>query len=158
MSRWLFVLTIVLTTLLLQATPARPPVAEEIAKLREQWAQQLHNKQLDPILTLYAPDAVFLSPGSSRVTGQTEIRALFKNVMATFTSNITLHSIHTESSGDLAYDSGEFRETLVPTSGGPSQESQGNYVMILKRQPDGKWRIVQHIWTMVGGEAHPTAK
>ena len=118
----------------------------------------MHAKQLDQILTLYAPDASFLPPTSARFTGQAAIRGLFKSVMDAVTSNITLHSIATESSGDLAYDSGDFQETLVPTAGGPNQEMRGSYVMVLKRQADGQWRIVQHVWTMVGTEVLPAAK
>ena len=33
-----------------------------LARIREAWVQDLRNKQLEPILKLYAPDAVFLQP------------------------------------------------------------------------------------------------
>ena len=34
-----------------------------------------------------------------------------QNIMATFDSNLTLHSQNLEASGDLAYDSGDFQES-----------------------------------------------
>lgn len=133
-------------------------VAEELAKVREQWVRELHDKQLDQIIALYAPDAAFLSPTGGRFTGPGAIRGLFKTIMDAVTSNLTLHSMVTESSGDLAYDSGDYTETLVPTKGGPDQHYQGDYLIVFKRQKDGKWLIVQHVWTFAGNELLPPSK
>jgi uncharacterized protein (TIGR02246 family) len=141
-----------------KAKPGGPSVTEELAKLREQWVRELHDKQLDQVIAFYAPDAAFLSPSGGRFTGQAAIRGLFKNVMDTVTSDVTLHSIATENSGDLAYDSGDYSETLVPVKGGPNQHFQGDYLIVFKRQQDGKWLIVQHVWTFAGNDIIPPAK
>src|SRR5713226_59324 len=141
-----------------KAKPSASSVAEELAKLRKQWVQELHAKQLDQIIALYAPDAAFLSPSGGRFTGRVAIRDLFKNVMDTVTSDLTLHSIVTENSDDLAYDSGDYSETLVPTKGGPNQHFQGDYLIVFKRQKDGYWLIVQHLWTFAGTDIIPPAK
>lgn len=130
---------------------ADPPVsttAEELGNIRDQWVQELHAKQLDQIMARYAPDAVFLN--GQRITGQAAIRELFKGIMESFTSNLIVHSIAFESSGDLAYDSGDYQETLEPVAGGPARQLQGNYVIVFKRQTNGKWLIVQHVWTFIG--------
>jgi ketosteroid isomerase-like protein len=133
-------------------------VTQQIAKLRGQWAQELHDKQLDQIIALYAPDAAFLAPSGRRFTGQTAIRGLFKTIMDTVTSNITFHSIVTESSGDLAFDSGDYSETLVPTKSGPDQHYKGDYLIVFRRQKDGKWLIVQQVWTFAGNDLLPPSK
>src|SRR5215469_6032265 len=122
-------------------------VQDGIAKIRLDWARNLHEKHLDQLVMLYAPDAVFLSSDVGRVTGREAIRELSKNIMATFTSDLTFHSIKTENSGDLAYDSGEFSETLVKLADGSKTEDHGDYVMVFKRQPDGNWLITQQMWT-----------
>ena len=140
------------------AKPAAPSVKEEFAKLRRQWAQELHDKELDKIIALYAPDAAFLAPSGGRFTGQDEIRGLFKTIMDTVTSNITFHSIVTESSGDLAFDSGDYSETLVPTKSGPDQHYKGDYLIVFRRQKDGQWRIVQQVWTFAGNDLLPPSK
>ena len=141
-----------------KAKPAASTAADDLAKLRGQWAQELHDKQLDQIITLYAPDAAFLAPSGGRFTGQTEIRGLFKTIMDTVTSNIIFHSIATESSGDLAYDSGDYSETLVPTKSGPDQHYKGDYLIVFRRQKDGKWLIVQQVWTFAGNDLLPPSK
>ena len=40
--------------------PRASAVAEDLARLREQWVKELHDKQLDEITAHYAPDAAFL--------------------------------------------------------------------------------------------------
>jgi ketosteroid isomerase-like protein len=128
---------------------AAPPASTlaTLAKIREAWVQDLRTKQLEPILKFYAPDAVFLQPTGERITGSAAIRTLFQTIMATFNSDLTLHSQNLETSGDLAYDSGDFQETLTVTATGAKIATKGSYIIIYKRQPNGSWQIVQHVWT-----------
>jgi ketosteroid isomerase-like protein len=118
-----------------------------LAKIREAWVYDLRTKQLEPILKFYAPDAAFLQPNGERITGSAALRNLFQNIMATFHSDLTLHSQNLETSGDLAYDSGDFQETLTTIATGAKITSKGSYIIIFKRQPNGGWQIVQHVWT-----------
>ena len=118
-----------------------------LAKIREAWVYDLRTKQLEPILKFYAPDAVFLLPSGDRITGSAALRTLFQNIMATFHSDLTLHSQNLETSGDLAYDSGDFQETLTTIATGAKITSKGSYIIIFKRQSNGGWQIVQHVWT-----------
>ena len=120
---------------------------ETLAKRREAWVQDLPSKQLEPILEFYAPDAAFLQPDGERIVGSAALRTLFQTIMATFNSDLTLHSQKVETSGDLAYDSGDFQETLTNIASGAKIESKGSYVIIYKRQANGAWQIVQHVWT-----------
>ena len=120
---------------------------ETFAKLREAWVQDLRTKQLEPILKFYAPDAVFLQPSGERITGSAAIRSLFQSIMSTFNSDLTLQSHNLETSGDLAYDSGDFQETLTNVATGAKISSKGSYITIFKRQPNGSWQIVQQVWT-----------
>ena len=118
-----------------------------LAKIREAWVYDLRTKQLEPILKFYAPDAVFLQPNGERITGSAALRTLFQNIMATFHSDLTLHSQNLETSGDLAYDSGDFQETLTTIATGAKIAAKGSYIIIFKRQPNRSWQIVQHVWT-----------
>lgn len=42
--------------------------------------------------------------------------------------------------------------------GGANQNFQGDYLIVFKRQSDGKWLIVQQVWTFAGNEIIPQAK
>jgi len=120
---------------------------ETLAKMREAWVQDLRTKQIEPILKFYAPEAAFLQPNGERLTGSAALRALFQNIMSTFNSDLTLHSQNLETSGDLAYDSGDFEESLTVIATGAKITSKGSYIIVYKRQPSGDWRIVQQVWT-----------
>jgi ketosteroid isomerase-like protein len=122
-----------------------------LAKIREAWVQDLRTKQLEAILKFYA---VFLQPSGERLTGSAALRALLQNIMATFNSDLILHSQNLETSGDLAYDSGDFQEILTTIATGAKITSKGSYNIIFRRQASGSWRIVQQAWT---GTAPPGA-
>jgi len=154
----LCLLRVVIAFLALAAmlAPILPPTARadakgttlaRLAEIREAWVRDLRTKQLEPILKLYATDAAFLQPNGERITGAAALRSLFQNIMATFDSDLTLHSKSLETSGDLAYDSGDFEELLTNRASGAKIASKGSYIIIFKRQADGSWQIVQQVWT-----------
>ncbi|MFZ3334041.1 MAG: DUF4440 domain-containing protein [Candidatus Acidiferrales bacterium] len=118
-----------------------------LAKLREDWVRDLRTKQLEPILKFYAVDAVFLQPNGDRISGAAALRNFFQMILTTFDSDLTLHSQKLDASGDLAYDSGDFEETLTTVASGAKMNSKGSYIVIYKRQPADRWEIVQHVWT-----------
>jgi ketosteroid isomerase-like protein len=139
--------TILAPTFSPAATAPQASTIVTLAKIREAWVQDLRTKQLEPILRFYAPDAVFLQPNGERITGSAALRSLFQTIMATFNSDLTLNSQNLETSGDLAYDSGDFQESLTTIATGAKINSKGSYIIIFKRQPNRSWQIVQHVWT-----------
>ena len=118
---------------------------DAIIGARESWAKALHTKQLDAIANMYAPDAMFMVNGD-RFTGRDAIRAITKKAMDSFTSDIHFQSAATIISGDVAYDSADYSETLT-SANGIAEPHHGNYLTIYKHLPDGKWLIDQQIWT-----------
>jgi ketosteroid isomerase-like protein len=131
------------------ATGAAPQASTlaALAKMRDAWVQDLRTKQLEPILKFYAPDSAFLLPSGDRIAGSAALRTLFQNIMATFNSDLTLNSQTLDASGDLAYDSGDFVETLTTIATGAKVNSKGSYIMIYKRQTSGSWQIIQQVFT-----------
>src|SRR5215475_124593 len=93
------------------AQPNQP--REAIASARGEWTTNLHQKKLDEFMKLYAPDAVFITGNGKRITGRQAIRDLTAKAMDSFTSDIQLRSINTDFSGELAYDSGDYHETVT---------------------------------------------
>jgi uncharacterized protein (TIGR02246 family) len=134
-----------------QGSPTNSP---EIARLRAEWVKDLHTKRLDQISALYAEDAEFLLATGTRVSGRAAIRELCKNVMATMTSDITLHTATRERSENLAYDSGDYSETLTSVADGTVTPYKGTYVMIFRRQANGAWVIAEQVWTDASAATH----
>lgn len=117
------------------------------ASLSYDWAAQWSAKRLDTVLALYAPAPVFLPTSHSRWTGLAAIRENFGALLAQFNPDIRLHSIKSESSGDLAYDSGSYVETIAPVKGGKSMHFQGDYLFVFQRQKTGEWKILEQTFT-----------
>jgi len=120
----------------------------DLANIRADFVRYLKSKQLEPILQLYADDAVFLRPDGLRFAGMPAIRAHFTDTFAALDGDLTLTSLNTEFSGHLAYDSGEWSEILTTRATGAQGHFHGDYLMVLRREASGSWHILEHVWTM----------
>jgi len=114
--------------------------------LRAAWAQALHDKRVHESVALYDPKGVFVTPDGQRFSGRTAIRALFGNIVKTYTSDITFQSLSSHVAGDLAYDSGQFTESLTVVATRKFFWSRGSYVTIYRHTPSG-WLIAEQVWT-----------
>lgn len=145
----LFVVGLIVIASASDRAPKRVPLVSvaEIEAVKARLADALHSKQLDELSLLYAPDGSFLTRTTGRVTGRPAIRELFEKVLSSYSSNITLKSFRIERSNDLAYDSGDFEETVTSVTNGKQYQVKGNYLMIFKRTPGGQWLIVEQVMT-----------
>jgi len=128
------------------AAEQKSAAPRETIGVAEQWAKLWSAKQLEPLVAMYASDAVFLTGTGDRITGRAAIRDAFQKGMASATAALTCRSVSTGGSGDLAYDSGDYTETIT-FADGKKRANKGSYLIVFRRQPDGKWLIVQHAWT-----------
>jgi uncharacterized protein (TIGR02246 family) len=116
-----------------------------------QWAADWSAKRLDQVMTLYASDAIFFSTDGARFAGAAAIRDFFQKTLATNNPTIHMHRVATEQSGKLAYESGDYQETIV--SGGHRMDAHGNYLLVLRNQ-NGHWLIAEQMWTGVVSAPH----
>jgi uncharacterized protein (TIGR02246 family) len=136
--------------LVLAATPA-PARGQSYASLITRWAADWTAGNLDAVMALYAPDAVFHPNGSERWSGRAAIARNFAGVLSKFRADLHLHSVRSEASGDLAYDSGTYAETVRAVSGGKKPlHLTGDYVFLFRRGAGGDWKILEQTWTEYG--------
>ena len=141
---WLALATLMAASL---GGAARQQDTSGIARVRADWAKYLHDKKLDESVALYTPDAQFLTETGERFAGRDAIRELTRQAMAAFTSaEPAFESVITKISGDMAYDSGDYHETLTAANGKVLQP-HGMYLMVLRRQSDGRWLIAALMWS-----------
>ena len=115
--------------------------------MREQWIQNLREKKIEASVAEYAPDGEFIQPDGTRIQGTDAIHKLYETITATFDSDLVFDSQRVEASGDLAYDSGTYREALIVRASGKRQQSQGSYLTVYRRSSAGAWLIVEQVWT-----------
>lgn len=120
--------------------------AQLISELRADWSASLRNKQLQKAMDLYTGDAIFYSPGQKAIAGKKAIEALYQQVMRQFTSNCDLQSTGVDICGPMAYDSGNYSETLIDAHTHKTNTAKGNYLMTLKKQGNA-WKISRIMWT-----------
>jgi uncharacterized protein (TIGR02246 family) len=145
----LFAATIRLLFVGATAEAAPAPTAEPAA-LSVQWAAAWSAKDLDGLMALYAPEPAFLTTSGERWKGTATIRAHFAEGLAEYNPQLTVTSLESEASGDLAYDSGSYEETTTAVKGGGAIRAKGNYLFIFQRQTDGRWKILEQAWTQAG--------
>ena len=122
--------------------------ASRVAEVRDSWLAAFKSKDVGAAVGFYASDAAFLQPRGDRIGGIEAIRELYQKVVSTFDTDLVLRSRNLEASANLAYDSGEYEETLTNRATGQKQHFRGQYVMIFRLTSDGRWKIIQHAWTL----------
>ena len=95
-----------------------------------------------PIVALLADSAIAHLPGGTTLIGKEAIASHITGFLP-HVKAYSFGSRHLEASGDLAYDEGTYQLTLEPTGGGELQQLLGFVQLVMKRQPDRTWRLIE---------------
>ena len=143
--------TAVLTTALLVAAACTLATEQSdldaISGLLSEFEAALTAGDAAAYAALFTPDAVSLSPGKPDETGREAIQAAVQAQTDRASLSISMvSSREMEIANDWAYVWATYTGTTTPRSGDtPSEIISGRIVNILKRQPDGSWKIFIHI-------------
>lgn len=114
-----------------------------IARLRNEWVAAANKKDAAAVGATYTDDAVFVSSENPETRGRAAIQKAFAESFA-IASDLKVSSERTEVSGDLAYDYGSYSQHVAPPKA-KAMDLHGYYIVILKKQGDGSWKIARHI-------------
>jgi ketosteroid isomerase-like protein len=136
------ILPILLAALILQ-----PVVSPEIAadQLDGRFESDLHNKQIDDILTLYIKDAVFVNPDGKAVSGP-GLRKLYEQVTEAFDSDLHLKRTSLKRNLNTVIEDGTYTEELGHRDTGKIENVKGTYRFTLRREEDGRWLFSRMEW------------
>ena len=95
------------------------------------------------LASLYAEDAMLLPPDHEPIQGREAIRAFWRQGTD---EGLEVTNLAVEVSGNLGYLVGQYH--LPATDEEPADS--GKYVMCLKRQRDGSWKVTADIWNQSG--------
>lgn len=90
---------------------------------------------------LFTDDAVMMPPDRQALTGKEGIRWGLRVAFGLISANVAGGSLEVEIAGDWAYARRTYAVTLTAKTGGEKMEVVANWLDILKRQPDGSWKI-----------------
>jgi uncharacterized protein (TIGR02246 family) len=133
--------------------------AEDETAIREAdvaWAKAASAGDAAAITAFYASDAVLLPPGSPPLKGSEEIGKFFSGMTSNFSGPFELKTSGVEGRGDLAFSTGEYTATLTPKKAGakPMPAEHGKYIGVMKKQPDGSWKLIYDIWNTNAEPGH----
>ena len=98
----------------------------------------------EALTALYADDAVLLPPDHEPIHGREAIGQFWRDGTDT---GLEVSTLRLEVDGSVAYLVGRYR--LPPTD--LEDADSGQYVLCLKRQQDGAWKLTADIWNGSGG-------
>jgi ketosteroid isomerase-like protein len=145
----LILFSLLATTVVLGQVPAKNATSGEatkntknedfaaaIKRIRDTWVQEFNAGHADKVAALYAPEAVLMRRNGS-LHNRESIQAEWQRSITIQARNYVVHSLHSEGSGDIGYDTGIYNEDL------PRHRAEGNYLIVIKRI-EGEWKIVAH--------------
>ncbi len=131
--------------------PAPDTRAADEATIREAdsaWSAAEGARDLDRLLSYYAPDASVFPPNAPIVTGLEAIRKSLVQDFATPDWTLSWKTARVEVSrgSDLGYASGTYEFTSKDAKGNPVTD-HGKYLTVWKKQADGKWKAVADMYS-----------
>jgi ketosteroid isomerase-like protein len=119
-------------------------VRHVIDSLNSKMATSIAAGQADSIADIYAQDVWQLPPNMMPLVGRDSLRSFWKNAVATGKWQFDLKTDDVITADSLAVERGHFTLKVVagPKAQYPSFEDHGNYVVVWRRESDGKWRAV----------------
>jgi uncharacterized protein (TIGR02246 family) len=144
--------TIVLTTLVSILTactsgPGRPqPSARQaIQAAVGRYVTASSQGDVETLTSLYADDAVLLPPDHAAIEGRKAIEEFWRQGTD---QGLRVKTLRLEVAGDIGYLIGRYN---LPATA-KEQADSGKYVMCLKRQRDGAWKLTADIWNSSSSE------
>jgi ketosteroid isomerase-like protein len=137
-----------LAVLVLILAPACQPSADPAQAARalldtdRAWATLVaSNGPVDSIVAYWTPDARVVLPGQPLLVGTAAIRQMVAGTRSIPGFRITWSpdSAVVSSAGDFGYTFGTNRIT-VPDSSGTLHTTEGRYLTVWRREPNGRWR------------------
>lgn len=101
---------------------------------------------LDAWLSTFTEDAIVMAPNLPAVTNKLAIRQWYAPYFEQFHLHEEVDDREVEVAGDWAYIYAHWTWTLTPKNGGEAATDIGKSIWILRRQPDGSWRIARAIY------------
>ena len=106
----------------------------------------LNTGDADAMAALYTSDAVRMQPDGLPISGRETIRQNISQFFETGSLDVQLQVEETVFSGELAYVMGTFALGVIPNDGSPRTDTLGNWMRLMRREPDGSWLVAYELW------------
>lgn len=123
--------------------PSTPPSDDDalaaIAEFNRQYLAAINGGDIDALASLTTDDHMMIASGGEPLRGRDALVAAMTGAFERFDFDESWTPQETVVSGDLAYQRGTFVVIASPKAGGEASRTEGNFLRIYRRQPDGAW-------------------
>jgi len=113
-----------------------------IKRLYTDWRSPWEAGDASGVSDFYTDDAIQMPAGASDIVGRDTFRVSLESLFKQFVvKGDSTEVLEVETAGDLAFVRGTYALTLIPKAGGEPTRYTGKFVHLLKRQPNGSWKI-----------------
>jgi uncharacterized protein (TIGR02246 family) len=116
---------------------------QAIRALIARWIAATREGDIDAVLSLMAPDAVFLMAGQPPMIGHEAFANSMRTMLADHTIKSTSEVDEVAVSGDMAYCRTRLSVTVTSKHGKLPLQRTGHTLTILRKGDDGKWLLTR---------------
>ena len=102
------------------------------------------------VVALWADDGISLLPSTKPIVGKAAIAAFIDSVTAQIKGaqmeKLELECFAIDVSGDIASEWCREHQVVLIPGGKPPFNGRGKMLLVLRRGPDGKWRLQREMW------------
>jgi uncharacterized protein (TIGR02246 family) len=118
---------------------------QEIGDVTKRFAAAYNRGDIAAAVEFYTRDAKFLHPNTEIISGKKAIKEFFEVGKAMGLRRISFKGLEAGLDGNLAYERGVINMDIAP-EGGQAMKDKGKYLVVMKRQADGSWKVAVDIW------------
>lgn len=114
-----------------------------IRALLARWLQATREGNIDEVLQLVAPDAIFLTAGQPPMQGHAAFADTLRHVLNENVIESSSEIDEVEVAGDMAYCRTTLAVTIISKHGKVPLRRTGHTLSILRKGADGQWRMTR---------------
>lgn len=107
-------------------------------------------------LALWAEDGISLLPSTKPIVGKPAIAAFLESVTASLQGakmqKFEMQCFAIDVSGDLATEWCTEHQVVLISAGKPPFDGRGKMLLVLRKVPDGAWRVEREMWNQAAEE------
>lgn len=138
-----------LIVIALYCGPAMAAGADDAAidKVRLDFNAAFNAGNAEQIAQIIDDGAIWLPFGKATLVGKEKITTHYANYFSRVRARFELKPGVIVSDTELAVVSGDFTRSDTPKASGTTKRVSGHYLLTLKKQADGSWKIIRDIWS-----------
>jgi ketosteroid isomerase-like protein len=100
---------------------------------------------VDSEVSRFTEDGIYMWPDAPAIEGQSALHEWFQQRFARVEAHLENETQEIEVFGDWAFERGTYAARIRPKNSDHIVTVRGKYLNILRRQPDGSWKIARRI-------------